>query len=42
MTYTILAKLIIADRRRGHRRAHLGGGPGDGIGAEVDHFTGPR
>ena len=30
----VLAVLVVADRRRGHRRAHLGRRAGDGVGAE--------
>ena len=34
----VLAILVVADRRLGHRPPHAGRGPGDGIGAQVDRL----
>ena len=32
----IFAELVVADRRGGHRRAHGGGRPRDGVGSQID------
>jgi hypothetical protein len=36
----VLAVLVVADLGTGHRRAHRSGGPGDGVGAQVDRQAG--